>query len=116
MKNKAINSKIEAIGNLIKSIKSKAENAKNLNESGTFKTLESDLEAASVLQKEVQTLKDTLNAKTQELKAGITKLKKSSKNAGKILNQEKKSIKSSKTPATLEKTAKSKKKPAKNEK
>jgi hypothetical protein len=72
MKNKTINSKIEALSNQIKIIKSKAENAKNLKESGTFQTLETDLEATIVLQNDVQKLKDLLKAKTQELKEGIS--------------------------------------------
>ena len=96
MKNKTINSKIEALNGRIKSIESKAENAKKLKESGTFQTLESDLEAITVLQKDVQKLKDLLKTKTLELEEGIAKLKKSSKAAGKSLKKEKKPAKPSK--------------------
>jgi hypothetical protein len=95
MKKKTINSKIEALNLRINSIKSKAENAKFLKESGVFQTLESDLEAAINLKKEVQKLKDLLKAKTQELEEGIAKLKKGSKDAGKTLKKEKKPAKTS---------------------
>jgi hypothetical protein len=96
MKNKTINSKIDALSNRIKSIKSKAENAKNLKESGIFQTLESDLEATIILHKDVETLKDTLKTKTKELKEGVTNIKKSSKNARKMLKKEEKPVKPSK--------------------
>ena len=100
MKNKTINAKIEALSNRIKSIRSKAENAKNLKESGIFQTLESDLEATIVLQNDVQKLKDLLKTKTQELEDGITKLKKGSKTARKTLKKEKKPVKTSKKEKT----------------
>lgn len=117
MKNKTINSKIEALNGRIKSIKSKAENAKKLKESGAFQTLESDLEAVTVLQKEVQKLKGLLKTKTLELEEGIAKLKKSSKAAGKSLKKEKKPAKPSKaekirkekSPAISKKTGSNKK-------
>jgi hypothetical protein len=127
MKNKTINSKIENLSSRIKSIKSKAENANYLKESGTFQILESDLEAVIVLQNDVQKLKDLQKTKTQELEEGITKLKKGSKDAGKILKKEKKPVKPSKkekmqkekSPAiskitgSKKKMVKSKEKPAK---
>jgi predicted nucleic acid-binding Zn-ribbon protein len=93
MKNKNINSKIDSLSYRIKSIKSKAENAKYLKESGIFQTLESDLEAAIILQKDVQTLKDLLKTKTKEMEEGVKKLKKGSKDARKILKKVKKSVK-----------------------
>jgi hypothetical protein len=130
MKNKTISSKIETLSNRIKSIKSKAENAKNLNESGTFKSLESDLEATIVLKNEVQKLKDLLKTKTQELEVRIAKLKKGSKAARKTLKKENKTINSSgkdknrlekfsaisKIPDTKKNMVKSKKKSTKNKK
>ena len=91
MKTKTIHSKIDALSNRIKSVESKAENAKYLKESGIFQTLESDLEAAIVLQKEVQTLRDLQKAKIKELKDGVKKLKKDSREARKILKKVKKS-------------------------
>ena len=93
MKTKTINSNIATLSNRIKSIKSKAENAKYLKESGIFQTLESDLEAAIILQKDVHTLKDLLETKTKELEEGVKKLKKGSKDARKILKKVKKSVK-----------------------
>ena len=128
MKNKNMISKIDSLSNRIKSIKSKAENAKYLNESGTFQSLESDLEATLALQKEVQTVKDLLKTKTKELEEGIKKLKKSSKDARKIFKKEKKTVKPSreeknrkekavpldKIPGIKKKTVKSKKKPVKH--
>jgi hypothetical protein len=93
MKKKNINSKIDSLGNRIKSIQSKAENAKHLKESGIFQTMESDLAAASALQNEIQTLKDLLKTKKKELEAGVKKLKKSSKDAGKIFKKDKKPAK-----------------------
>jgi|WetSurMetagenome_2_1015567.scaffolds.fasta_scaffold660407_1 hypothetical protein len=121
MKTKSIKSKIAALDTRIKSIKSKAENAKYLKESGIFQTLESELEATIVLQKEVDTLKGTLKAKSRELEEGIRKLKKSSKDTGKILKKEKKPVKlardernqKAKSPANTGKTG-SKKKMAKS--
>jgi hypothetical protein len=96
MKNKTINSKIENLGNRIKSIKSKAENAKNLKESGTFQTLDSDLEATIILHKDLQTLKNALKTKKKELEEGVAKLKKRSNDARKMLKMEEKPAKSSK--------------------
>jgi hypothetical protein len=90
MKNKSINSKIDTLSSRIKSIKSKAENAKYLKESGTFQTLESELEAAIALQKEVQALKDLLKTKTKELEEGVKTMKRTSKDARKILKKNKK--------------------------
>ncbi len=117
MKNKTINSKIEALNGRIKSIESKAENAKKLKESGIFQSLESDLEAITVLQKDVQNLKDLLKTKTLELEEGIVKLRKSSKAAGKSLKKEKKpskphkaeKIRKEKSPANSTKTGGKKK-------
>lgn len=129
MKNKTINSKIEALSHRIKSIKSKTENAKYLNESGIFQTLESDLEAAIVLQKDVDTLKGTLKTKTKELEDGIRKLKKGNKDARKMLKVEHKTIKlpkekkiqngklpASKVPVSKKKKTKSEEKTAKGKK
>jgi F0F1-type ATP synthase membrane subunit b/b' len=121
MKNKTISSKIEALNTRIKSIKSKAENAKYLKESGVFQTLEADLETTLGLQKDIDSLKGTLKAKTQELEEGIKKLKKGSKDARKILKTVKKTGKSSKEEKILKekvpaksKKAGSKKKTAKS--
>ena len=128
MKNKTINSKIEALSNYLKAIKSKAENAEYLKDSGVFQTLESNLEAIIVLQKDVDTLKETLKAKTQELEEGIKKLKKAGKDAKKILKKEKKPAKpssdkiqkeqpsASKLPESKNKKAKSERKTTKNKK
>jgi hypothetical protein len=130
MKTKTIHSKIDVLSNRIKSVESKAENAKYLKESGIFQTLESDLEAALVLQKEVQTIRDLQKAKIKELKAGVKKLKKDSSEASKILKKVKKSVKPSKEekiqkeispsiskiPGNKKKTVKSGKKPAKHKK
>jgi hypothetical protein len=96
MKNKTINSKIEALSNRIKSIKSKAENAKNLKESGTFQTLDSELESTIILHKDVQNLKNALKTKTKELEEGVAKLKKRSKDARNMLKIQEKPVKQSK--------------------
>jgi hypothetical protein len=128
MKNKNMISKIDSLSNRIKSIKSKAENAKYLKESGIFQTLESDLEAALVLQKEVQSIKDLLKSKTKEWEEGVKKLKKSSKAARSILKKDKKPVKPPKEqkiqkekspaipriPESKKKTGKSKKEPSKH--
>ena len=121
MKNKNLNSKIDALSNRINSTKSKAENAKFLKESGIFQSLETDLEATLVLQKDVQTLKYLLKTKSQELEEAVKKLKKGSKDAGKILKKDKKpekqsreeNIQQEKSPA-IRKLQGSKKKKAKS--
>lgn len=123
-------SKIDSLNNRIRSIDSEAENAKYLKESGVFQTLETDLEAAIVLQNELQTLKDSLKSKKNELEERVKKLKKSARDARKTLKknkkpgkqsrikkiQKEKSVAIGKFPGSRKKAIKSGKKPLKQKK
>ncbi len=91
MKTKTLNNKINSYVNLINSFHRKYEISVAGQNTEKLNTLEADLEAVLALQKDVQTLKDSLKTKKKELENGIEKLKQDKSEFKKALKSFKKS-------------------------
>ncbi len=91
MKTKTLNNKINSYINLINSFHRKYEISVAGQNTEKLNTLETDLEAVLALQKDVQTLKDSLKTKKKELETGIEKLKQDKSEFKKALKSFKKS-------------------------